>query len=586
MTIDSRTWERATGTWHSTPLAPDRVKPRGELAERLDRAGRRLLLDDVYTPEWLLSDITFSCDPTPFNDWYHSHEWTWYADVSGRYLNALVSFAPYAGGMPARGRDLAAKILENQAADGHFGPDRPLETCDRSQASGSAWMLLALPRYFALTGDERALAGAKRLAQWYTAATPHWLNPDIRNAGTALGSNALTYSNFTHCLDGLAALWTVDPQDSWLDLARRIAGAVRPYEQEVHSHHFLSTLRGMLDWHERTGESCFLDQVLIEHEQILQHGMLDTWGVPEIFSRPQSDEGCSEVDWVLLNLKLFACTGRREFLTVAERCLYSHFFMNQTPFGGFGTWCGFHSTIGPMPSGAVGRYKEAYWCCSMHGVFGLAEIARHAYTLRRDGAVSVNLFIGSEATIPTASGTVTVSQSGVGYPGPGTTELTVEVPEGDDVRLSLQLPRHTQLRQARLNGQALEYGPNVPDALEVTVSGGCANRVELDFQMSVRSEPSRQPGVFGDRRTLWYGPMALGTNACLSCIQYSIDDGILADLAPIPPWRENGFSSEVQFALPATDAPDYVHTRTRREVRLYPLAACGHRRLSFMTYLF
>lgn len=586
MTTDNRGRNGKESSWFSEPLAADQVRPKGELAERLRRAGRRLLLNDVYTPEWLLSDITFSCDPTPFNDWYHGHEWTWYADVSGRYINALVSFAPHAGGMPARGRALARRALRNQSDDGHFGPDTSMRACDRAQASGTAWMLLALARYFGLTGDEQALDGARRLARWYAKATPLWLRPEIRDAQTALGSYALTYSNFTHCLDGLAALWAVDGDDAWLDLALRIAGAVKSYEQEIHSHHFLSTLRGMLDWHYLSGEAIFLERVLTEHEQVVRRGMLDTWGVPEAFNNPVTDEGCSEVDWALVNLKLFACTGRGEFLELAERCIYSHLFMNQTPFGGFGAWQGFHEGVGPMPAGAVGQYKEAYWCCSMHGVYGLAEIARHIFTVTRDGRLSVNLFLGGEARVAVAGGSARISQPGAGYPWPGKVKLTVETQPGPSVPLSVRLPRHTPLRRARLNREVLEATPSAAGTLEVTIPAGIASSLELDFAMSVRSEPSRHPRVFGERKSLWYGPMALGADVCPKYTRYSVADNVLSGLAPVRPWRRGGFPSEIEFSLPASDAPDYVHTRMRREIRLTPLAACGYRRMSYMMYLF
>jgi hypothetical protein len=343
----------------TSPLAAAEVQPLGELGERISRVARRLLQDDVYRPEWVTSDITFAYDPTPFNDWYTGHEWTWYADVSGRYLNAMTSLAACLGALPDKAKRVARIVFAHQAAAGHFGPNQPLDACDRSQASGTAWMLLALPRYYALTGDRRALRAARRLAQWYADVTPFWLRPDVIATQCQKNSYALIFSNFTHCLDGLAALWEVDPRDQYLDLARRIAGAVKSYDQEIHSHHFLSTIRGLLDWYLLTGDDLFLSKARAERQNVAERGLLDTGGVPEVFTNPHTDEGCSEVDWVLINLKLHLITGATDFLEAAERGIYGHLFMSQCANGGFGHWSGFHAAAGPMAPGAVGRHVVA-----------------------------------------------------------------------------------------------------------------------------------------------------------------------------------------------------------------------------------
>ena len=50
--------------------------------------------------------------------------------------------------------------------------------------------------------------------------------------------------------------------------------------------------------------------------------------------------------------------------------------------------------------------------------------------------------------------------------------------------------------------------------------------------------------------------------------------------------RPGAWPSEVEFSLPATDAPEFAHTRDRRRIVLYPLAANGYRKLSYITYVF
>lgn len=567
---------------HQVP-APDRVRPLGELAERQHRVAQRLLRDDVYRPELITSDITFEYDPAPWNDWYGGHEWTWYADVSGRYLNAMVSLLPVCGEFPATARSVLEIVLANQADDGHFGPPLAPDACDRSQASGTAWMLLALARVAQHLGDERALQAARRLADWYRRVTPYWLREDVLGLQRSKNSYALIFSNFTHCLDGLAALYQIDPEAKWLTLAGEIADAAKTLDDECHSHHFLSTLRGMLDWYTLTGEARFLDKARSQCERIAAEGVLDTGGVPEDFMRCRTDEGCSEADWVLVNLKLHASTGERVFLDRAERAIYGHFFMNQCPNGGFGTWQGFHDAIGDRAPGTVGRYKEAYWCCSMHGAYALTELARHAVT-ERNGRASVNLLLGCEVRLEVDGAAVTIRHDGLQYPFPGRASIVADLESEATIPLDVALPLHTPLTRAALDGEQLP--PAAGAALSAQIAGRGRHELQLEFAPTVRAESAVRPDLFPDTRSLWFGPMPLGSNAQLKRCVYDLARALEHGIEPIACRRPGAWPSEIEFHLPATDAPDYEHTRERSYLTLYPLAGAGFRTFSYLSYLF
>lgn len=567
---------------HQVPVL-ERVRPLGELAERQHRVAQRLLREDVYRPELITSDITFEYDPAPWNDWYGGHEWTWYADVSGRYLNAMVSLMPSLGEFPGTAQKVLEIVLENQADDGHFGPPLAPDACDRSQASGTAWMLLALARVAQHLGDERALHAARRLADWYRNVTPYWLNDSVLGLQRSKNSAALIFSNFTHCLDGLAALHQVDPDDKWQSLADEITDAAKTLDDECHSHHFLSTLRGMLDWYILTGEQGFLEKARGQCERIAAEGVLDPGGVPEVFTNCRTDEGCSEADWVLVNLKLQAITGERAFLERAERAIYGHFFMNQCPNGGFGTWYGFHDAVGAHGPGAVGRYKEAYWCCSMHGAYALAELARYAVT-QSNGRLSVNLLLGCRSCFHVEGGTVVISHDGLEYPYPGRVRIVAELNSDEAVPLDVSLPSHTPLIRAALDDVDLALGSQ--ERLSVSIAGRGRHELLLEFAPSVRAEPARRSDLFPDRSSLWFGPLPLGSNVQLSRCVYDLTGALADGLEPIACRRPGAWSSEIEFHLPATDAPDYEHTRQRSYLTLYPLAAAAFRQFSYLSYLF
>jgi hypothetical protein len=560
------------------------VRPLGELACRTTRCAERLLRDDVYRPEWITSDITFAYDPTPFNDWYTGHEWTWYADVSGRYLNAWASLGARRGELPPQARQVLDTVLAAQAADGHFGPPIPVGTCDRSQASGTAWMMLALPRLYALTGEPRILLAAQRLAEWYLRVLPDWLRPAEVERQTSLGSYALIFSNFTHCLDGLAALQAVAPDPRLEAGALSIAAAVKGYESEIHSHHFLSTLRGLLDWYELTGQAWLLDKVQRECQHILRDGMLDTWGVPESFAAPHTDEGCSEVDWVLVNLRLYQATGDRQWLDIAERALHGHLYMNQAPHGGFGAWQGFRAEVGARKAGSVGRYVEAFWCCSMHGAFGLSEIARHAFGKVADG-VRVNLIVGAEAEFSFGGQGVRLRQTAAGYPFPGETRIEVSLPDATPQVVHVALPGHSALQMVAVDGRPVPV-PASGSELAVTVQGSGDHHLDLRFAVALRAEPTRRPDLFPGKSSLWYGPLQLGTNALLERVAYDLSPAALAAATVRLPRSGESLPSELEVVLDAQDAATWPSTRQRRHLVLYPLAGRTFRGVTHLTYLF
>lgn len=570
-------------TWIYQPAGNRSARALGELGRRTERCAARLLLDDIYRPEWITSDITFAYDPTPFHDWYTGHEWTWYADVSGRYLNAWTSLAPACGGLPAKAQKVLETVLANQADDGHFGPPIPAGTCDRSQASGTAWMMLALPRLYQLTGDERVLRAARRLAEWYLRVIPEWTRPEEISRQTSLGSYALIFANFTHCLDGLAALQSVAPDPRLVEGALTIAKAVKGFDSEIHSHHFLSTVRGLIDWYELTGEGWLLDKARRECDRIFADGMLDTWGVPESFANPQTDEGCSEVDWVLVNLRLFQATGERRYLETAERAIYGHFYLNQSPNGGFGAWHGFHGAIGARKPGSVGRYTEAFWCCSMHGAFGLREIARHVFGRRPDGGVQVNLILGAQAEFEAAGGVLAVEQTADEYPFPGRTRIAVSLPDDAPQTVHVMLPAHSPLRGASLDGTPVQSLSGAAE-LAVRVRGRGRHSLDLEFNVALRTEPARRQDLFAGKHSLWYGPMPLGTNVLLDRVGDLLAPAALA--AATYRLADGACGSELEVALPAGDATAWAHTRQRRECVLYPLAGRGFRGVTHLTYLF
>ena len=119
-----------------------------------------------------------------------------------------------------------------------------------------------------------------------------------------------------------------------------------------------------------------------------------------------SDEGCSEADWLRLNLKLWHITGEVRFLEMAERLLWNHYAMNRTANGGYG-----HHNFVCDPTGPLlmqPQFTEAVWCCTFHGLLGLHTLKSHIVTGSGE-ELSVNFPLDCRVPIHTAQGDISVA---------------------------------------------------------------------------------------------------------------------------------------------------------------------------------
>jgi rhamnogalacturonyl hydrolase YesR len=85
----------------------------------------------------------------------------------------------------------------------------------------------------------------------------------------------------------------------------------------------LTTHCGLLLLYEATGKAEYLERPQRRWDQAVQGGFVwPTGGVGEKFrvSYPV-DEGCSEADWLRLNLQLWRLTSESRYLEMAERLL-------------------------------------------------------------------------------------------------------------------------------------------------------------------------------------------------------------------------------------------------------------------------
>ncbi len=306
---------------------------------------------------------------------------------------------------------------------------------------GNGRLLLALAERCRTHPDPAALAVARRLGEYMRSTRPYY---GRRENFEAVGGQYA--SGFTTCypslIDGLAALGDVTGDARFLEEARFIARLSlldRAFAKH-HSHGRLTAYRGMLDIDRFTGSREFTDTVRAACETITRDYLLPTGGITECFDRTDPrDEGCTEGDWVRVNLLLWQATGDPRYLDAAEHGLRNHVLAFQFGNGGFG-----HRDLraltdggGTYPAGgAAGVGYEAYWCCSMHGTQILADVARWGVVGLQDRVV-VTWLAEARSTLAIGGRSITVTTR---RQGPGHWLVLIDSPRPGEATLRLRVP--------------------------------------------------------------------------------------------------------------------------------------------------
>ena len=331
--------------------------PAGDLTDRFELTLRRVLQGGppAYTRELLLADV-IPQDIRRFTNFS--------GDLSGRYVGALALASLHKSEANAPLHAIVSEILSHQKPDGHFGdPMGRTEMADDDMARlwGNGRMLIGLLDYYDVDPRPEVLEAARRIGDFLVSVAPKFNAPPVRRFFSK-GRFATGYVCWTQNLEGLVALYRQTSDERYLKLARQLAERTSRHPSQ-HSHGFLSTLRGLLQLARTTGEQSYLDQLRREWESLIDsENLLVQGALPEAFAPSiERDEGCSQADWLRLNLDLWRETKNSEYLEQAERTLFNEFFLNQFATGDFG-----HVSLHETGIGA--ETARAWWCCTLHGL--------------------------------------------------------------------------------------------------------------------------------------------------------------------------------------------------------------------------
>ena len=269
----------------------------------------------------------------------------------------------------------------------------------------------------------------------------------------------------------------------WKDTA--YAQDVLPVKQQTqitgHAVRAMYMYTGAADVAAQTGDADYIKAMRTVWEDVVYRNMYITGGIGSAGSNegfsvdydlPNEQaycETCASVGMVFWNQRMNSLTGNAEYIDVLERSLYNG-ALDGLSLSGDRFFYG-------NPLASRGQHQRREWfgtaCCPANIARLVASLGNYIYA-KSDDAIYVNLFVGSNTTIPLKNGNVGVKM-GTNYPWEGKVKLIIDPVKKEKFKVYIRIPGWSNSRPAPGN----TYVPKV-----IVVSTGnnvFINRKQVPF---------------------------------------------------------------------------------------------------------
>ena len=521
----------------------------GDLNQRFELTLQRVLQGGppAYTSELLLADVI------PEN----TRRFTNFSgDLSGRYVGAVALASRQTGKTPDKLEKLVNQILRHQKPDGHFGDPMGLtEMADDDMARlwGNGRMLIGLLEYYAVDPLPEVLEAARRIGDFLVSVAPRFNSGSVQRFFSD-GRFATGYICWTQNVEGLVELYKQTSDSRYLELAKEMAARTSRHPSQ-HSHGFLATLRGILELARVSDDEQYLRQVEREWESIVESDNLLVQGaIPEAFAPGiERDEGCSEADWLRLNLELWRETSDSKYLEQAERTLFNEFFLNQFSSGDFG-----HVHL--RETGIGSDTARAWWCCTLHGLRAFPAVFDSVFRSDEE-ELFYELPLDGEGSL---EGLRVVASSSLEKD--GSIRLTITASDSTRRTISIRVPEWAAKLEVHAPPNAEMAGPQ-GGYLSLTGAWEVGDEVVLDYRFRTRLEthPSRSGYT-----AVFHGPWLLAVDEANS--PYFFDEPYSHNRVELSNLEEVAEAEQPPPTTPASalTSEDFLVPVARRELEWIP----------------
>lgn len=441
-------------------------------------------------------------------------------DVSGRTLGCLSYLSNLLNEHPQKLDDLFEEIVQYQNSDGYFGQDQKNIGWDYwgRQTFGHGRLLGGLVHYYLLTKNQRALESATKLADYFVRSIPSWTTTHTDNPWTDKVKWVLWHNpqsnrrhfvktHMTSILESLMMVYDINPKADYLDAGKALVDLF-PDFGHYHSHSYMNSMTGMAMLYARTGDTELFKRLSrLYWQDIMTRSCTVDGGMREWFPDDHRTEGCSITDWIRLNLAMWSITKEAIYLDTAENAWYNALNFHQTANGAFG-----HAVC--SPTGYEADYSEAWWCCTMHGLWAFADII-HLSAVAGENQLWFNFYAPMSFELNKTRFEIITD-----YPQTGRITILCRERGRHAVQNHLRIPHWAESFAVSLNGEQIE-GHLASGTFIFQHAWNKGDKLELDLPLTLRLVDGRGNDVLkrsslGDHTyavSFFYGPLLLGADS-------------------------------------------------------------------------
>ena len=531
-----------------TPSGSGCVQVGGWLGEKLELSLKnRVMVQDL---ELILR---------PYRERFEENSGHWRCEYWGKWFTSAVLGCAYEPTEEYRAVvDRAVEgLLETQTADGYIGTYTDETHLGIWDVWGRKYTLLGLIAAYDLTGEQKTLEAACRVADHLCEEAP----PRTFNL-TENGIDVLQGLSSSSVLEPLALLYQRTGEARYLEMAQNIvdcwskpnaffeqgqqlieqALAEVPPEQicSRKAYEMMSCFEGLCEMYRISGEPCYLNSAVafaktLREKELMIHGSgsnKELWcdgarAQTEMLEQPT--ETCVTVTWMKLCYQLLRLTGESMWADEIEVSLYNALIGSMTPDGSW--WAYFSPLIGQRVPSHFQHEDVEMSCCTANGPRGLLLTPRWAVMSGKE-RVTVNLYAPGRASVDLANGTQVQIVQKTEYPVGENIVLTIESERPATFELALRIPAWSKQNSLRVNGETMDCEPG---GYAVVTHEWCAgDRVELTLDLRGRAvaAPSGAPQF-----AVMRGPIVLALDDRLTApqdlaVRLAVNEDGTVDLTP------------------------------------------------------
>ena len=479
----------------------------GEFTYRMVMAEERLIeakYNPVFTPEFILADVNINAgNPRRFDNYS--------GDLSGRYIEVLSAQCKH--GKCGHLHDIVAQAIKYQHPDGRFGnPDlifteKNIGKDHMPLLWGNGRLLTGLLEYYKHSKNEQVLQTARKLGDFFLNSYEE-VTPEVSRRLEGRGADGIIC--FTQYVEPLVMLSAATGNPKYAHAAMKVYPTL-PARSTLHTHGYLTTLRGVLLLYEYDKETRHLDYVTKAYADLVASDDYTVFGsVKEYFSdsRGGRDEGCSTADFIRLSLHLYAITGDINYLERAEFAVHNALYYNQFFTGDFGS----HAVNRSVSRSDI--MSAAWWCCTMAGLRAMQIVRDDYFAEINNGKVKLNLYLDTDYSDDHVTFLMKKGKMQGDF---HTYDIRFEKVTAPKLSFSFRNPAWGDDIEVSLNGHQIGYRlTNGYYVIEKELTTGDLLQIRMKYRtkiitpnnQSVSLDEVKQP-VFG---ALCYGPYVMGVD--------------------------------------------------------------------------